>query len=69
MQLTVIGGVDGDLKQRHEDVLQQLLEVGQLLLCVVHITVERDREHAGLVTFFFRFVLGFQVKLKIMTVQ
>lgn len=33
-------GVDGDFKQRQEDVLQHLLEVGQLLLGVVHITVE-----------------------------
>ena len=42
MQLTVPGGVDGDLEQRHEDVIQQLLEVTQLLLGVVHITVERE---------------------------
>lgn len=36
-------GVDGDFKQRQEDVLQHLLEVGQLLLGVVHVTVDGGR--------------------------
>lgn len=38
MQLGMAAGVDGDLKQGHEDILQHVLEVGQLLLSVVHIT-------------------------------
>ena len=38
MQLRMAAGVDCDLKQRHEDILQHLLEISQLLLCVVHIT-------------------------------
>lgn len=39
MQLRVAAGVDGDLKQGREDVLQHLLEGPQLLLGVVHVTV------------------------------
>ena len=38
MQFRVTAGVDCDFKQRHEDVLQHLLEISQLLLCVVHVT-------------------------------
>lgn len=38
MQLRVAAGVHGDLKQRHEDVLQHLLEVAQLLAGVIDIT-------------------------------
>lgn len=37
VQLRMTAGVDGDFKQRHEDILQHLLEITQLLLCVVHI--------------------------------
>ncbi len=33
-------GVDGDLKQRHEDIFQHLLEISQLLLRVVYIAEE-----------------------------
>lgn len=32
--------VDRDFKQRHEDILQHLLEISQLLLCVVHVAGE-----------------------------
>lgn len=39
VQLGVTARVDGDFKQRQEDVLQHLLEIGQLLLRVVHVTV------------------------------
>lgn len=38
MQLRVTARIDCDFKQRHEDILQHLLEISQLLLCVVHIT-------------------------------
>lgn len=41
VQLRVAAGVNGDLKQRHEDVLHHLLEVSQLLLGSVHITAVR----------------------------
>ena len=41
VQLRVAAGVNGDLKQRHEDVLHHLLEVSQLLLGAVHITAVR----------------------------
>lgn len=40
MQFRMTAGVDRDFKERHEDVLQHLLEISQLLLCMVHITVE-----------------------------
>lgn len=47
MQLRMTAGVDCDFEQWHEDILQHLLEISQLLLCVVNITeemvmVERD---------------------------
>lgn len=38
VQFRMTAGVDCGFKQRHEDVLQHLLEISQLLLCVVHIT-------------------------------
>lgn len=38
MQLRVTAGVNGRFKKRHEDILQHLLKVSQLLLCSVHIT-------------------------------
>lgn len=40
VQFWMTAGVDCGLKQRHEDILQHLLEISQLLLCVVHIAVE-----------------------------
>lgn len=40
VKLRMTAGVDRDFKQRHKDVLQHLLEISQLLFCVVHITVE-----------------------------
>lgn len=42
VQLWVAAGVHCNLKQRHEDVLQHLLEVTQLFLCVVDITMKRE---------------------------
>lgn len=39
VQLRVAAGVHRDLKQRHEDVLQHLLEVAQLLVGVIDVTV------------------------------
>lgn len=39
MQLRMTARVDGRLKQRHEDVFKHLLEVVQLFLCVVDVTV------------------------------
>lgn len=42
VQLGVTARVDRDFKQRHEDVLQHLLEISQLLLGVVHITGEEE---------------------------
>lgn len=41
VQLRVAPGVDCNLKQRHKDILQHLLEVGQLLLCVIDVTLKR----------------------------
>lgn len=41
MELRATAGVDGDLEQGQEDVLQHLLKVGQLLLGVVDIAVGR----------------------------
>lgn len=38
VQLRVAAGVDCDLEQRHEDILQHLLEVVQLSLRVVDVT-------------------------------
>lgn len=40
MQVRMTGGVDCDFEQRHKDILQHLLEISQLLLCVVHVTEE-----------------------------
>lgn len=40
MQLWVAAWLDGDFKQRHEDVLQHLLEITQLFLRVIDIAVE-----------------------------
>ena len=37
VQLGVAAGVDGDFEQRHEDVLQHLLEVCQLLFGSVNV--------------------------------
>lgn len=48
VQLGVTGRVDRDFKQRHEDVLQHLLEISQLLLGVVHITGEDEIEQQRL---------------------
>lgn len=45
MQLRVAAGVHGDLKQRHEDVLQHLLEVAQLLAGVIDITAGKGGGH------------------------
>ena len=39
VQLRMTAGVDGDLKQRHEDVLQHFLKVAQLLLCVIDVAL------------------------------
>lgn len=38
VQLWVAAGVDRNLKQRHEDILQHFLEVAQLFLRVVDVT-------------------------------
>ena len=43
VQLWVAAGVDCDLEQRHEDVLQHLLEVTQLSLCVVDVTSKTEQ--------------------------
>lgn len=40
MQLWVATWLDGDFKQRHEDVLQHLLEITELFLSVIDITAE-----------------------------
>lgn len=50
VELRVAAGVDGRLKQWKEDVLQHLLEVGQLFLRVVDITVQRETCLSGLLT-------------------
>lgn len=41
VELWVTARVDGGFEQRHEDVLQHLLEVSQLLLCAVNVTGRR----------------------------
>lgn len=41
VELRVAAWVHGGLKQRHEDVLQHLLEVSELLLCAVNVTGRR----------------------------
>lgn len=44
VQFWVAAGVDCDLKQRPEDILQHFLEVGQLSLCMVDITIKREKK-------------------------
>ena len=44
MQLRMTARVDADFKQRHEDILQHLLEICQLLLCLVHVTEEENSD-------------------------
>lgn len=44
MQLRVAGWIYRDFEQRQENVLQHLLEVSQLLLCVVDVTVKKKRK-------------------------
>lgn len=44
MQLRVAGWIYRDFEQRHENILQHLLEVSQLLLCVVDITIKKKRK-------------------------
>lgn len=49
VQLWVAGRVDRSFEEGQEDVLQHLLEVGQLLLCLVHIAIgSRDTRRAQL---------------------
>lgn len=45
VQLGMTAGVNRDFKQRHEDVLQHLLEIRQLLLRVVHVAGEVAIKH------------------------
>lgn len=45
IQLRMTARVDRDFKQRHEDVLQHLLEISQLLLCSVNITGGIEQWH------------------------
>lgn len=40
VQLWVAAWVHCNLKQRHEDILQHLLEGAQLFLCVVDVTIK-----------------------------
>lgn len=44
VQLWVAAGVNCYLKQRHEDILQHLLEVVQLFLCVVDVTLREKHK-------------------------
>lgn len=44
VQLWVAAGVDRNLKQRHEDILQHFLEVAQLLLRVVDVTLKKQEK-------------------------
>lgn len=46
VQLGVAAGVDCDLEQWHEDVLQHLLKVAQLLLCVVDVALREKYKMA-----------------------
>lgn len=46
VQLRVAAGVDCDLEQWHEDVLQHLLKVAQLLLCVVDVALREKHKTA-----------------------
>lgn len=59
VELWVTARVDGGFEQRHEDVLQHLLEVSQLLLCAVNVTGRRRNRN-----FRFRRCLTFLQKLK-----
>lgn len=43
VQLRMAAGFDCNLKQRHEDVLEHLLEVTQLFLGVVHVTLKTEK--------------------------
>lgn len=49
MQLRVAAGVHGDLKQRHEDVLQHLLEVAQLFVGVIDVTAVQEEHIKGMI--------------------
>lgn len=42
VQLWMAAGVDCNLEQRHEDILQHLLKVIQLFLCVVDVTLKTE---------------------------
>lgn len=42
VKLWVAAGVNCDLEQRRENILQHLLEVRQLSLCVVDVTMEEN---------------------------
>lgn len=46
VQLWVAAGVDRNLKQRHEDILQHFLEVAQLLLRVVDVTLKKQENNS-----------------------
>lgn len=46
VQLWVAAGVDRNLKQRHEDILQHFLEVAQLLLRVVDVTLKKQKNNS-----------------------
>lgn len=45
VELWVTARVDGGFEQRHEDILQHLLEVSQLLLCAVNVTGRRQNRN------------------------
>lgn len=57
MQLRVTAWGDGDLEQGHEDVLQHLLEVGQLLFGVVDITWKTE------ITFYYNILATWQLQI------
>lgn len=44
VQVWVAAGVDRNLKQRREDILQHFLEVAQLLLRVVDVTLKKQEK-------------------------
>lgn len=46
VELWVAAGVDRNLKQRHEDILQHFLEVAQLLLRVVDVTLKKQENNS-----------------------
>lgn len=46
VQLWVAAGVDRNLKERHEDILQHFLEVAQLLLRVVDVTLKKQENNS-----------------------